>query len=32
LTLDFNRKRIINIRVAVKEVGQHPPEKDPIQS
>ncbi|WP_287255094.1 element excision factor XisH family protein [Moorena sp. SIO4E2] len=32
LTLDLNRKRIINIRAADKEVGRHPPENDPIQS
>jgi hypothetical protein len=32
LTLNLNRKRIINIRDADKEIGRHPPENDPIQS
>ncbi len=31
IALAFNRERIINIRVADKEVGRHPPLDDPIQ-
>jgi hypothetical protein len=31
-TLGFNRQRIIDIRVADKQVGRHPPPSDPIQS
>ncbi len=32
LTLNLNRKRIINIRAADREIARHPPESDPIQS
>lgn len=31
LTLDLNRKRIIDIRAADKEIGRHPPDNDPIE-
>ena len=32
VALAFNRERIINIRVADKEIGRHPPPGDPIQT
>jgi len=31
-TLDLNRNRVLNIRLADKKIGQHPPEGDPIKS
>jgi hypothetical protein len=31
-TLDLNRNRVLNIRLADKMIGRHPPEGDPIKS